>query len=135
MSAADVFETASQAGAAAEILRKAVADVVPVVSGQLRDSIRVEQSEADGNVRLEVFGALQGRFLITGTRPHSIDAVNARVLTDGTTFFGPHVNHPGTSPNDFRDAALQTAIPAVRALGAEMVRVAAQNIKRRVKNV
>ena len=47
-----------------------------------------------------------GKLLETGTRPHKIVAVNARVLTDGENFFGKEVNHPGTKAYNFYQNAL-----------------------------
>ena len=40
-----------------------------------------------------------------GTKPHTIRAKNAMVLTDGKTFFGKQVQHPGTQPKSFLRAA------------------------------
>lgn len=45
-------------------------------------------------------------WIIFGVAPHSIDARNAPKLRffwerEGINFVGPHVNHPGTRPNDF----------------------------------
>ena len=39
-----------------------------------------------------------GGYLETGTDPHVITVKNAKVLTDGETFFGKSVQHPGTNP-------------------------------------
>lgn len=128
----DPFGIAGGADAAAQILLGAAVANAPSRSGALRSQMRVQQSAQDGYVRLELFGPLHGRFVIGGTRPHAIDVVNASVLTNGTTFFGPHVQHPGTQPNDFRLPAIKAAQPAVRALGAEFQRTAIQNIKRRL---
>jgi hypothetical protein len=36
-----------------------------------------------------------------GTGPHIIRAKNAKVLTDGKSFFGKEVNHPGTTAQPF----------------------------------
>ena len=47
-----------------------------------------------------------GKLLETGTMPHKIVAVNARVLTDGENFFGKEVNHPGTRAYNFYQNAL-----------------------------
>jgi hypothetical protein len=40
-------------------------------------------------------------YLETGTAPHVITVKTAKVLTDGKTFFGKSVNHPGTAPQPY----------------------------------
>jgi len=42
-----------------------------------------------------------GGYLETGTGPHVIEVKNAKVLTDGKTFFGKKVQHPGTAPHPY----------------------------------
>jgi phage gpG-like protein len=44
-----------------------------------------------------------------GTGPHKITVKNAKVLTDGKTFFGKSVNHPGTPAQPFLRPALDLA--------------------------
>lgn len=42
--------------------------------------------------------------VVSGTDPHPIDAINGPVLVftaGGTVVFTPHVDHPGTAPNNF----------------------------------
>ncbi|SIS88382.1 hypothetical protein [Alicyclobacillus vulcanalis] len=79
--------------------------------GQLRDSLRFEI----GMYGARLLGAKQGIYVIGGTRPHPIFPRRAKALA----FFWPkvghgvvfgRVNHPGTKPNDFREAALQQAV-------------------------
>jgi hypothetical protein len=41
-----------------------------------------------------------------GTRPHEINVKNAKVLTNGASFFGRHVDHPGTAPQPYLSRAL-----------------------------
>jgi hypothetical protein len=42
-----------------------------------------------------------GGYLEVGTRPHIITVKTAKVLTDGETFFGKSVRHPGTNPHPY----------------------------------
>ncbi len=79
--------------------------------GNLRRSLRF----VVGDLGAVLMGAGYGRFVIGGTQPHAIDAKNATSLRfwwarRGTQFVGPHVNHPGTKPNDFRAAAMAAAL-------------------------
>ncbi len=76
----------------------------PVDTGRLRSSIDVDDQTSADAVRIVVEvtdseAAEYGLFNDTGTRPHVIEARNASVLTDGTTFFGKRVNHPGSTKN------------------------------------
>ena len=50
-----------------------------------------------------------------GTRPHTILAVNARVLANQETgqIFGPAVNHPGTQANPFIERIMAAAQPEI----------------------
>lgn len=43
------------------------------------------------------------------TAPHAIDVVDASVLTDGSSFFGTHVDHPGTEAQPFLVPGLRAA--------------------------
>jgi hypothetical protein len=48
-------------------------------------------------------------FVVDGTRPHMIHAVNSSVLAfklNGHMIFAKSVHHPGTSPNPFVDQAI-----------------------------
>lgn len=63
-----------------------------------------------------------GRFLIEGTRPHSIIAKRASVLAffwpngpEGSgTYFYRSVHHPGTPPNRFHGRAYRRWLPGAR---------------------
>lgn len=84
----------------------------PVVTGQLADS----QSWRDDNGALEIVSTDNrgpvARWVIRGTRPHSIDPVRARALhwigSDGRDVFARHVDHPGTAPNPYNIRAWET---------------------------
>lgn len=59
--------------------------------------------------------------VVDGTDPHPIDPVNAQALrftSGGTVVFAPHVDHPGTQPNNF-------VLDAMKAVCQEGVGVAA----------
>jgi len=47
-----------------------------------------------------------GGWLEVGTRPHTISAKKAKVLTDGKSFFGKTVHHPGFKPFPYLYPAL-----------------------------
>ncbi|AFK87708.1 hypothetical protein Tsac_2855 [Thermoanaerobacterium phage THSA-485A] len=97
------------------VMRKQVADLlqnslkahVPVRTGALRDSLRFEDT---GNTSV-LWGKYYGRYVITGTKPHDIYPVHAKVLhfyweKIGKEVFLAHVHHPGTKANDFRKPAI-----------------------------
>ena len=82
----------------------------PVDTGTLAASHGYRQGE-DGS--LEVFsddpdGPIAA-YVIRGTKPHPIEPVTAQALhffaSDGTEVFTQHVDHPGTAPNPFNQAA------------------------------
>lgn len=82
----------------------------PVPGGTLRDSLRWEV----GMLGAVLLGAAHGRYVIMGTRPHTIVARNAAALAFywervGQSVRFRRVNHPGNRPNDFRYAAVQQA--------------------------
>ena len=73
----------------------------PVRSGALRASIRKHVREFEGYVGPTAPHAIYVEY---GTRPHTISAVNARVLAfevRGRMIFTPIVRHPGTKPQPF----------------------------------
>ena len=79
--------------------------------GTLRDSLVFDI----GQLGATLLGVDYAAYVIEGTAPHAIDAKNHPNLVFfwekiGATFVGPHVNHPGTRPNDFRMIALENAI-------------------------
>ncbi len=84
----------------------------PVDQGDLKASHRSEKiSDLSYNVGpdatlLELSrGTDYAPFVYYGTRPHLISVKNANVLTDGNTFFGKVVKHPGTKANKWLDRA------------------------------
>ena len=74
--------------------------------GHLRQSIRhFITGPASGKVEV---GADYGIFVHEGTRPHTIRAINKKVLANKRTgqFFGKVVKHPGTRANPFLKRAV-----------------------------
>lgn len=76
----------------------------PVDTGKLKNSIDVDSSGSANTVKITVQvtdaeADRYGLFNDRGTKPHKIRVKNASVLTDGTTFFGKEVNHPGSTKN------------------------------------
>jgi hypothetical protein len=71
------------------------------------DAIRSEKSSIGANgVRYEYKAPDPlATYIIEGTAPHPIDPVNSTVLrflaASGDVVFARHVEHPGTSPNNF----------------------------------
>lgn len=75
--------------------------------GALRDALEYRViGGADPRILIGARGE-QGTILgyvTDGTDPHPIDPKNAKALrftSGGTVVFAPHVDHPGTNPNDF----------------------------------
>lgn len=65
-------------------------------------------------------------FVITGTRPHVIQArIKKALYWEGAPHPFVRVNHPGTRPNDFREPAAEAAYPEIvvilRAAGIKVV--------------
>jgi hypothetical protein len=94
----------------------------PVNTGQLANS----QSWRDNQGTLEVISTDNrgpiAAYVIRGTRPHSIDPVNARMLhwvgPSGENVFAHHVDHPGTLPNKYNVAAWEAQrLYVLRAFG------------------
>jgi len=90
--------------------------LAPKKTGRLRSSIRMDRRASSGRfasrstpiTSYEVSANTPyAGYVHEGTKPHIIRVKNASVLTDGTTFFGPVVRHPGTRPNPFLSRALQ----------------------------
>ena len=78
--------------------------------GELRNSLHFTM----GQFGSYLSGAEQGKWVIGGTRPHSIEPVAAPMLAFfwpkvGRSVYKKHVNHPGNSANDFRWTAVQQA--------------------------
>lgn len=123
---------------AADLLLEEARAAIPQRTGQTADRLNVAISGGDTQVTMRLQGDQVAKWLITGTPPHSIDAVNAPVLAFywermGRWFFGPHVNHPGTAPNDWRRLVGPALMPQVRAAGHTAAALTLENIRRRVK--
>lgn len=71
--------------------------VAPVDTGGLRNSIGYEVRGGGVNIKMNDYGY----YIEFGTSPHVITVRDAKVLSDGKSFFGTSVMHPGTSPNPF----------------------------------
>lgn len=91
--------------------------IVPVRSGVLRGSIRVQQSRDVGGRFAAGYdvaaNAAYARFVHDGTKPHVIVPRNASVLAfqvGGTTVFARRVNHPGTKAQPFLTNAAREVI-------------------------
>lgn len=81
---------------------------VPVASGKLKKTIRIKWSKksfeiifGDESTYLPEYGFGYEYLVVNGTAPHIITAKNAKVLTNGKSFFGKTVNHTGTKANPF----------------------------------
>lgn len=73
--------------------------------GRLITDIRFEPT---GHGQGELVLTLYGRFVVTGSRPHTIVPRTARVLRfplNGTTVYATRVHHPGTAPHPFPQRA------------------------------
>lgn len=124
--------TARMANQAAPLLLRSARSAVPVKTGKTRDSMAVQTQRVGDRVRLVLNYSLIGKFLITGTRPHLILPVRARVLHffwagHGETF-ARVVHHPGTKPNDWR-------VPMRRALRPLLVQSGMGEVKTYVRNL
>lgn len=78
----------------------------PVDTGFLRNSIRYEVSRRGVDIIMPEYGF----FLEFGTKPHIIRVKDKKVLSDGKHFFGKEVMHPGTEPQPFIRAAINTKL-------------------------
>jgi hypothetical protein len=94
-------------GLAGRVATKA-RQIVPVKTGTLRGSIRVEQNRSTLGRYESGYGVLAAakyaRFVHDGTKPHTIVPVRATVLAfnvGGATVFTRLVNHPGTKAQPF----------------------------------
>lgn len=93
--------------------------LVPVKTGALRNSIKVQQAR-DLKGRYSVSydveaGAKYAAFVHEGTRPHVITGNPLLVFqVAGTTVFARKVNHPGTKANPFLVRATQAVIGRTR---------------------
>lgn len=98
--------------------------------------LRVDSKIITLGVRLELRGPLLAQFLITGTKPHTIQPRTASVLhwtQGGEERFARSVHHPGTRANIFnRAAVVHSARPAIIALGLQQSRYAISAMKRQI---
>jgi len=76
--------------------------------GRLRSSIAVEVGK--GASAVIGTNVKYAKYVEFGTKPHIIRVKNAKVLTDGKTFFGKEVHHPGTKPEPFLRPAFITQV-------------------------
>ena len=115
-----IMEFLDDVASSVEVLMK---DEAPVVLGDLQNSITTDN--VSPLERLVWPTVEHAAFVILGTRPHLIEAVNAKAL--GPFAFGSYlgvsfggyakggeqffvsVHHPGTSPNDFPSRAADRA--------------------------
>ena len=63
-----------------------------------------------------------GKYLEFGTGPRTIRAKKAKILTDGKTFFGRVVKHPGIAPRPFLRPALKKSIPEIQIIMGRKLR-------------
>ena len=77
--------------------------LAPTDLGGLRKSITKQVDKNNATIGTNLDYAPHVEF---GTRPHTITVRNASVLTNGKSFFGKTVNHPGTKAQPFLLPAL-----------------------------
>lgn len=97
----------------AQVTTRAVKQAAPRRTGDLIDSVKPKYSQrANGAGAVIDVGAPYAEFVVEGTRPHIIEAKNARALRfqrGGQTVFAKSVQHPGTKPNDFLEGPANQA--------------------------
>lgn len=96
-----------------------VQDLLDIYAGFERDEAPVKWGNLQNAVTVELISPLEGitypdiyyaPFVIEGTAPHEIYAVNKKALYwDGAEHPITHVHHPGTQPNDFVSRAYSNA--------------------------
>jgi hypothetical protein len=75
--------------------------------GQVAGDAGAQRMVDDSKLEAVVYSTSgYGGYLEIGTAPHVIRVRNASVLTDGTSFFGKEVNHPGTKARPYFRPAL-----------------------------
>lgn len=89
----------------------------PIAGGVLVSSIRIRDIPngfeiiwGNSQTFLKDLGFGYEFLVANGTRPHVITAKNAKVLTNGSKFFGKKVNHPGTKANPFDVRTFQSIL-------------------------
>jgi hypothetical protein len=93
-------------------------------AGRLRQSVSDRPEPGPDSYMITFYTTVPyAKFVIGGTRPHTITVRNARVLawTDavGNVSFARRVNHPGNKPNPFPGQAMALIGPAVSRIFAE----------------
>lgn len=94
------------------VLNDAVTNVA-VDKGQLKQSLEKVVTKDNAFVGTNVEHAPHVEF---GTRPHTISIKDKKVLSDGKSFFGKSVNHPGTKAQPFLLPALTKNIRKIIAI-------------------
>ncbi len=90
-------------------------EFIPVRTGYLLQNWGFEV----GTLRARMYPrASYAPYVEFGTGPHTIKAVNKRVLANAQTgqIFGPVVHHPGTKANPFMERIVAAAEPEITAL-------------------
>jgi len=101
--------------AGTEVILRYVREEAPVKTGRLRDSITARGS----GLKRGIYGLFYGRYVVEGTKPHTIRPTHGRVLrfeVAGGVVYATSVQHPGTKPNPFPQRAVKKAEPALRVL-------------------
>ena len=77
-------------------------------TGATRESVKGSVRDNKRGAKGKITAGENAARLNAGTKPHTITAVNAQYLRfqiGSTVFFRRSVNHPGTAPDPFLDAA------------------------------
>jgi HK97 gp10 family phage protein len=119
-------ETATRDEAAA-VIKAAVEKRTPVVTGELKRSLRVQFTRTGKRSRLRVgFLAPYGLFVEEDTKPHIIrpKRINGRLRfqVDGKWVFAKEVHHPGTKGQHMIRLGVKDAAPQVRQIYLNAVR-------------
>jgi len=93
------------------ILEQVAGVLAPFRSGELRYSHIVEMGGLEGVMYPTAFHAI---FVILGTKPHPIEPVNKLALWwPGAWHPVKHVDHPGTSPQDYINEVVPNSEPGL----------------------
>jgi hypothetical protein len=94
------------------VVRSALKERTPVVTGRMKESERYARNGFAGGVRLEFTAYTRyAQWVIGGARPHIIRPRAARALhwtNAGGSHFASVVHHPGNKPNDFPKEVLES---------------------------
>jgi HK97 gp10 family phage protein len=104
--------------AACKLVQSTAKPLAPVKEGELRASIVYKVSGEEGRIGTNVDYAPHVEY---GTKAHEIKVKNAKVLTDGKSFFGKTVNHPGTTAQPFMRPALDNNRKNIEKLIGEFI--------------